>query len=186
MRLRSLVATIALLFAASIPVLADTITTFQLSGVLAHGNNSGLASGFVDIDTTAGIYTAADITVIDTLGTFTFTTLDYAVVNSTVFAEYLVTTHAFFTLVTPGTSLVGFNGSPLCTSVARADCTAADGATYYSSNLVPSFDFDSVISGQLIPVATPEPPGLLLMATGFLGAAHTALRRRSAPKLKSL
>jgi hypothetical protein len=162
---------------------ADTISTFSLTGVLTGGT----ASGTVTIDITTGLFQAANVTVLGTLGSgvvssgtlvFSGTPFDqqFDSFNSFYFAGFGLNgaTPSFPTqpyglaIEIASPSAVGYTGGSISTS---------DVAMLASSNS--SFD-DIFTSGSLTfvsSVTTPEPASFLLLGVGVLALA--AVRRRA-------
>lgn len=152
---------------------ADTIQTFDLSGVFQSGTELG---GTITVDTTAGLVTAADITL---SGSEDFTLNDVGSQSDTggYYPAYTVEFYSLagfspiFELAIDGSSLVGYDGGIL-------DGVNDHGPSEYSSDLQTNVsgrapEMDLLESGT---VAVPEPAFMGLLT--FAGAATMRGRRR--------
>jgi hypothetical protein len=175
----------AVLFATSLTCRADVIKTFDLSGALDNGlgtGTAGSATGTVTIDVTTGVVTALDVvastTAASSMGatSTTFTTIGYAgkdpdPADPSYGIQSLTGPNSLF-LSLPVGSLVGYDGSLLCSAV--TDCTG-EPSVYNAGSSGVGFD-----SGSLTPeaAATPEPSSLALLGSGALGLAGVLRRRK--------
>jgi hypothetical protein len=161
----------------SAPAYAGSVADFTLSAAL----QSGTAQGAITIDTADGQVTGGNFTVYVPANsgfpafTDTFTTLQNAGYNGTnQIADFVYGTD-IFELSLPLTSLVGYTGSPVCSTTERSGCTIAGSQGYYPTILV-YFDQqlgDAAVTGSLTPSSVPEPSTFLLIGLG-LAVAFTA------------
>jgi hypothetical protein len=157
---------------------ADTISTFNLSGIQSMGSS---IVGTLTIDTTSGLFTAGDFTVNTQGGHFLFDSAPFeqlpGVYQNIVFQDSAgdQTIFAF-----PTNSFVNYTGGNLCAG------TCTFGSSSESSAFIPpptnpvlqrygftgSLTFVSSTSTSTVP----EPSSIALVASGLLGAV--TLRRR--------
>jgi hypothetical protein len=175
----------AIVFAVSLTCRADTVTIFDLNATLDNGfgtGTAGSATGTVTIDVTTGVVTALDLVASTTAASglgatsTTFTTVDYVgeypdPLDPTYDIQSLTGSNSLL-LALPVGSLVGYDGSLVCSAVA-----ACSGVSVYGVDISGGVYFDS---GSLTPevAATPEPSSLALLGSGVLGFAGVLRRRK--------
>jgi len=150
--------------------------TFPITSTLT----SGTLLGTITIDVVTGVATAGDFTIVSNGTTFVFSGAD---VNysapfgpNSYFASFLDTTALdSFSLVLPTASLVGYNGSLVCSYALVCDGVVSGFFDNSSANPGLYQSLDGVV-GTATP-AVPEPSSLALLATGVTAAAG-AFRRR--------
>jgi PEP-CTERM motif len=161
---------------------ADNVETFDVSGTFT---DSTTVSGTVVVDTTTGVFESGNLTY---LGTDYDVLYDAASLPSSGAYQFVLTTGSGlnpsldFALV--GSSLVGFDGGPLC--------SVTDVCGIYASAYEPGAGALLLESGTVS--ATPEPSSLMLVGTGLLGSAGVVRRRLSqqrkvderAPRMRGL
>jgi hypothetical protein len=166
------------IYGASVGAYADSLTKFDFSAAL----QSGIAHGIITIDITTGQVTGGNFTVnapappglppvVDL-----FTTLRNAGYNGTnQIADFISGTDTF-ELSFPVVSLVGYNGSSICSITERTGCTSANSPTYYPTIFI-YFNHelaDAAVTGSLTPSIVPEPSTALLLAAGLLAVIAAA------------
>ena len=165
------------------------VVTFAVSGSFQDGST---LSGFVNINTTTGLFASADLSV-STIPVH-FTSLETQrtfPLSGAILSEFMLSNgqsvNNQLTILFPPVSLAGYSGGLLCGTSNAPACF--DGTLHYLSNYaselpdhtVPANTFVDVISGTLSPVATPEPaPGALVLGLGGVIIFERA-RRRNAP-----
>jgi hypothetical protein len=172
-------AALTLLAASTLPAHADSFSTFNLNGTLSDG---GSFSGTVLLDTTTGLFTGADFTVLSIGGPYNF---DSAPVGQNVISTFTFVTFRqtggldLFGLNLPEASLIGYTGGTLCSL--DQPCLGASGLIYVSSPYGQDGSGPVAIAGTLTlasPTAvTPEPSSFVLLCTGVLGLAGATRRR---------
>ena len=156
---------------------ADTYNTFNLSAVLT----SGTATGTVTLDETTGKFTASNILVVSGINSATFMGAAISQTNQTGLSSNVFATTSStlisFDLALPISQLIGYTGGSVCT------VTASCAADATGVQLVNAADLTDATSGTLTLAptvgVTPEPPTLLLLATGVL-ALGTFMKRHKA------
>lgn len=164
MRLPSFVAS-AIVICAGCVAHADTFQTFQFSITFEP---SGGVAGQLVLDTTTDEFTSiGDLSGnLPTGSSYTIASQGFS--NGDYSVDALGTGYPL-TIVLPVTTLVGYNGSVVCTESLGPDC-------FSSSTLI-----FPAISGSLTPLAsttvTPEPSSIALLGTGMLGIAGLVRKR---------
>ncbi len=165
-----------LLLAAPAP--ADTLQTFNLNATIEDLNfQTGTVAGTVELDTTTGLFVKGDFKIAYLGAQYLFDTTVSTFGNprsapTVMLGVFDDTTGGIFQLGIATSSLIGYNGSAICATV--APCTVPGGrlASGFLA-IVPGNNFIPALSGTLTPAVTttPEPPSLLLLGTGVLGLA---------------
>jgi hypothetical protein len=168
MRIRHLLVAGALL-SVSLIARADNYTTFDLNSSYIFG---GTIDGTLTLDTTTDLFSSADLTVAGFVG-YQDGTLTNVGLQGEGIGEYGVnifssgSPFADLNLFLPTFTLAGYDGSPV---VFPTNVTFLTFPNLYLAG-----------TGTLEPASvTPEPGGLLLLATGLLGLAGLMWRRFAA------
>lgn len=169
---------------------ADTVSIFTLSPDAAF-QTYGSLTGQIAIDITSGQFVSADLAIGDIP--------DYplTVITDTDYGTFGPYSGAFIQddfdlpnpqgigLIIPGSSLIGYAGGPLCTLANFCVPPDEDPFGLAVSQFGGDGMGDPLVSGSLLfdssyqTGPTPEPPSLLLLATGLVCATATLLRRRT-------
>ena len=142
---------------------------------------SGLLLGNLTIDPVTGVASAGDFTIVSNGTTFVFSGADVNFQGQffpdSYFFSFVDTTGLdSFSLLLPTGSLVGYNGSLVCSMTFLCDGSFLSGF-FDNSSPNPGLyqSFDGVVGASK--TLSPEPSSLLLLATGVTAAAG-AFRRR--------
>ena len=155
--------------------MADTLT---LSGTLV---SNGSFAGTVSFNPTAGVFTGADFDAVEGPTTYLFDsspTSQFSPEVGVFIGEFSDSLGDIFNLDLPGANLIGYVGGLVCSQLQvcqGAQETFAGGLTLDSTY---SYAIQSGLA-MLSLQDTPEPPSLLLVATGALGLLAVAWYRRS-------
>ena len=174
MRIRNLFAVGALLSVGlALPCAAqsgcdDCAATFALNASFVDG---GTIDGTLTLDTVTDLFSGADLNASGFPHLSNFTITEIAQQGQSGGGEFVNiisadSLNAELQLALPATTLAGFDGSPAVSSALFIESTAVHG----SGSLEP-------MSGTSV---TPEPGGLLLLATGLMGLAGLMWRRFAA------
>jgi hypothetical protein len=165
MRLFSCLA--AALLAMGLSARADVASTFNVSGTFT---DSTTVSGTVVINTTTGVFESGDLSYQGQ----TYNVTEFAGSEPGLFAFFLSTSSGNFPRMAfafVGSSLVGFDGGPLCSFA--DECNGEESSFEATSSGDPLF----MDVGAATP--TPEPSSVALLGTGLLGFAGLVRRRLS-------
>ncbi len=169
-----LLASILLLAA---PAPADTLQTFNLNATIEDRDfQTGTVAGTVELDTTTGLFVKGDFKIAYLGAQYLFDTTVSTFGNprsapTVILGVFDDTTGGIFQLGIATSSLIGYNGSTICATVATCSVPGGRLASGFLA-IVPGNNFIPALSGTLTPAATtPEPPSLLLLGTGVLGLA---------------
>jgi hypothetical protein len=172
-------AALILLAASTLALHADTFSTFNIDGTLSGG---GSFSGTVLLDSTTGLFTGADFTVLSIGGPYNFVSAPAGqnVISTDTFVTFRQTGGLdLFALNLPEASLIGYMGGTLCSL--DQPCLGPSGLIYVSSPYGLDGSGPVAIAGTLTlasPTAvTPEPSSFVLLCTGVLGLAGATRRR---------
>ena len=167
-------------FAAAPFAHADTVTSFDLSATLQQGS----ANGTVDLDTTTGLYTAANFTVLSDGSTYSFVSAPaYSgsfpnPMPTLYYADFADAAGDEFQLSLPFVSLAGYAGSAICSTTDALCQSQAISLFVPAANTTMG---DSVVTGSLSQTTsvTPEPSSFVLLGTGLLSMGQWLRRRRA-------
>lgn len=173
-------------------VYADSITDFNFSAAL----QVGAAQGTITINTTSGQITGGNFTVTAPAPApglpavmDIFTTLQNAGYNGTNQIADLVSGTDRFELSLPVVSLVGYNGSAICSTTARIGCTPASSPSYYPTLFIYFGGelADAAVTGSLTSASSaPEPSTYWVLGAGLVGVLGAARKRlTSEPGLRN-
>ncbi len=154
--------------------LADTLT---LSGTLV---NNGSFGGTVSFNPTTGVFTGADFDAVEGSTTYSFDsspTSQYSPEGGVYVGEFFDGLGDIFYLDIPGTNLIGYAGGLVCSQIHVCQGTQETFAGEFTIDPTYSYAIQSGLA-MLTLQATPEPPSLLLMATGVLGLLAGVWRKR--------
>lgn len=174
--MRRILATVALLSALAIPIVthADTVTNFNISGILQGGS----LSGTLPIDITTGRFQTPNFTVSLNGTGYLFNSLyGQGMTLQNTFGVFMDAGGDFFQIALDLTSLMGYGGSSLC--ALSTPCSFPPGDT---AGLPSLFQFGPrgplvfVQSGAL--TVTPEPSAFLLVGSGLIGIAGAVRRKK--------
>lgn len=177
-----------LLLAAPAP--ADTLQTFNLTATIVDRNlQTGTVAGTVELDTTTGIFVNGDFKIAYLGAQYLFDTTVSTFGNprsapTVILGVFDDTAGGIFQLGIAASSLIGYNGSAICVTV--APCTVPGGSlTSGFLAIVPGNNFIPALSGTLTPAVTttPEPSTLLLLGTGALGLACIVMGKCASERL---
>ena len=162
---------------------ADTIQTFDLTGTWDGYAPAGeTISGTVTIDTTLGLFTAADV-IAGGPSPFTFVDITQQPSGSSdAYADIdnAAGTTTFF-LYIDAANLVGYSGGPGCadTLPAQTTCSSTSGLTPQNAVSTEFWGFNSLALSAASPSSAPEPGTVLLMGAAFLFAGLLRKLRRT-------
>ena len=172
---------------------ADILQSFNLAATIENQNAQiGMVAGTVELDTTTGTFVTGDFQVAylgtDYLFNSTVSTFsDPQPVPTVILGVFDDRTGGIFQLGVPASSLIGYTGSAICTTVIPCPIPQGSLASGFLA-VVPGDDFVPALSGTLTPAvtATPDPPSLVLLSTGTLGlvAGQKRARRRRRARLQ--
>jgi hypothetical protein len=153
---------------------ADTLT---LSGTLV---DNGSFAGTVSLNPTTGVLTGADFDAVENSTSYLFDSSpisQYSPEAGVYLGEFSDGLGDIFNLALPGTNLIGYVGGFVCSQIHVCQGVQQNVAGGFSINTTYSYAIQSGLA-MLTLDATPEPPSLLLVATGVLGMLAGVWRRR--------
>ena len=161
---------------------ADTITTFALDGFTFQ--TPATLTGTITIDVTTGNAVSMDVTY--TAGSLTYDFSVPTTSSTTIYAFIFSFDPAFdfLQLSFPTSSLVGYTGGTVCLYTFAKNCPIGPAgpmqAFLESEFLTRTMQGNLVQTGRLDPISTPEPPPVVLVGGGLIGALCLtgAVRRR--------
>lgn len=154
--------------------LADTLT---LSGTLVDNGSFG---GTVSFNPTTGVFTGANFDAMEGSTAYMFDsppTSQFNPEGGVYLGEFFDGLGDIFYLDLPGTNLIGYAGGLVCSQLHVCQGTQGSFAGEFAIDSTYTYAIQSGLA-MLTVEATPEPPSLLLMATGVLGILAAVWRRR--------